>query len=131
MSAGALTERLKSGNSPTEDACHPDRSSKDSLRSILPTGNPKPIGRPLNAEENCMTDQVHVRADSAPSPDALEETLRFLLMRYARNPSPSTAGHIAACLDTLLAHPEFKAAPGDRCTYHRMRSYWRLVERLG
>ncbi len=78
-----------------------------------------------------MTDQVRACAEAAPSPDALEETLRFLLMRYARNPSPRIAGHIAACLDALLAHPEFKAAPDDRCTYRRMRSYWRLVERLG
>ncbi|WP_347257754.1 hypothetical protein [Methylocaldum sp.] len=70
-------------------------------------------------------------ADAAPSPDLLEESLRFLLMRYARHPSPSTAGHIAACLDGLLTHPEFKAAPDDRCTYRRMRCYWRLVERLG
>jgi len=78
-----------------------------------------------------MTVESCVCADAALSPDLLQESLRFLLMRYARSPSPSTAGRIAACLDGLLAHPEFKAAPGDRCTYRRMRSYWRLVERLG
>jgi hypothetical protein len=78
-----------------------------------------------------MTIETSVCADVAPSPDRLQESLRFLLMRYARNPSPSTAGRIAACLDGLLAHPEFKAPPGDRCTYRRMRSYWRLVEHLG
>ncbi|BBA35728.1 uncharacterized protein sS8_3791 [Methylocaldum marinum] len=78
-----------------------------------------------------MNAESRIYAEAAPSPDLYEETLRFLLMRYARNPSPSTAGQIAACLDGLLAHPEFRPAPDDRCTFRRMRSYWRLVERLG
>jgi len=78
-----------------------------------------------------MSVESLARADAASSPDLLQESLRFLLMRYARNPSSSTAGHIAACLDGLLAHPDLKAGPADRCTYRRMRSYWRLVERLG
>ncbi|HYE36722.1 hypothetical protein [Methylocaldum sp.] len=78
-----------------------------------------------------MTVEGRVSTDHAPSPDLLQETLRFLLVRYARNPSPSTAGHIACCLDRLLTHPQFKAAPNERCTYRQMRSYWRLVENLG
>lgn len=98
-------------------------------------GNPRAEGlrlpeQPLNAKEKFMNAESRY-TDAAPSPDLFEETLRFLLMRYARNPSPSTAGQIASCLDGLLAHPEFKPAPDDRCTYRRMRSYWRLVERLG
>lgn len=63
-------------------------------------------------------------------PDSVLQALRSQLMRYARDPSPSVAGKIANCLDTLLAHPQFKASPEERCTYRQMRVYWRLVGSL-
>lgn len=56
--------------------------------------------------------------------------LRTRLLHYARDPSPAAAGNIADCLDTLLAHPQFKGSADERCTYRRMRTYWRLVETL-
>lgn len=59
------------------------------------------------------------------------QPLRFLLMRYARNPSPSTAGRIADCVDGLLACENCRVPAQELCTYRHMRAYWRLVERLG
>lgn len=59
------------------------------------------------------------------------QSLRFLLMRYARSPSPFLAGQIAACLDELLTNESFRIPPKERCIYRQMRTYWRLVERLG
>ncbi|HUL13859.1 MAG TPA: hypothetical protein VLU73_17045 [Methylococcaceae bacterium] len=66
-----------------------------------------------------------------PYPETLVLTLRAQLLRYARDPSPAVAGNIANCLDKLLAHPQFKGPPEERCTYRQMRTYWRLVETLG
>ncbi|QFY45007.1 hypothetical protein F6R98_07990 [Candidatus Methylospira mobilis] len=62
------------------------------------------------------------------SPDTLLQSLRCYLMSYGREPSPHVAGSIANCLDKLLSHPQFKAPPDERCTFKRMRIYWRLIE---
>lgn len=64
------------------------------------------------------------------SPEALLPSLRFLLMRYARNPTPSIAGHIADCVEQVLAERHLVPLR-ERCTYRQMRTYWRLVEHLG
>jgi hypothetical protein len=69
--------------------------------------------------------------DSSSSPEDRLQTLRFLLMRYARSPSPGIAGNIANCVDQLLGDPRFTPPPDERCTYRHMRTYWRLVESLG
>jgi hypothetical protein len=69
--------------------------------------------------------------EESSSPEELLQSLRFLLMRYARSPAPSVAGNVANCLDRLLSHPGFKPPSDERCTYRRMRTYWRLMERLG
>ena len=65
------------------------------------------------------------------NPEQLQQALRFLLLRYSKSPSPTVAGRIVICLEDLLAHPALKVAPQERCTYRRMRTYWRLVESLG
>jgi len=78
-----------------------------------------------------MTSEPSAQILASPAPETLLQALRFLLMRYGRNPSPAVAGNIARCLDMLLAHPQFKTAPEERCTYRQMRTYWRLVETLG
>ncbi len=72
-----------------------------------------------------------VVAGNDQTSEDLLQALRFLLVRYARGPSPTVAGKVAGCLDMLLAHPGFRPPPDERCTYRRMRTYWRLVERLG
>jgi len=88
------------------------------------------------AGEECL-EEIFLRIpedmpkNPAPTcPDSLLQALRSQLMRYARNPSPPVAGIIANCLDSLLAHPQFKIPPEERCTYRQMRIYWRLVESL-
>lgn len=68
---------------------------------------------------------------ASSSPEDLQQALRFLLMRYARNPSPGIAGNIANCVDRLLGNPQFAPPPDERCTYRHMRTYWRLVESQG
>lgn len=89
----------------------------------------------LSSRKPACSDDVDVftryQTADCQSPEALLQTLRFLLMRYASHRSPLVAGNIANCLNTLLAHPNFKAAPSERCTYRQMRAYWRLVETLG
>lgn len=70
-------------------------------------------------------------ATGATPPESVLDTLRFLLRRYGRTPSPAVAGNIADCVDTLLADRNFRVPPEERCTYRRMRTYWRLVESLG
>lgn len=69
--------------------------------------------------------------EASSSPEDLQQALRFLLMRYARSPSPGIAGNIAHCVDRLLGDPRFAPPPDERCTYRHMRTYWRLVESLG
>lgn len=69
--------------------------------------------------------------ESSSAPEDLQQALRFLLMRYARSPSPGIAGNIAHCVDRLLGDPRFAPPPDERCTYRHMRTYWRLVESLG
>ena len=68
---------------------------------------------------------------TAASPDPFLQPLRFLLRRYARNPSPLIAGRIADCVERLLADSNFRVPVSERCTYRHMSVYWRLVERLG
>lgn len=68
--------------------------------------------------------------NSQTTPETLLQSLRFLLVRYARSPSPSIAGNIADCVEGLLAERHF-VPPQERCTYRQMRTFWRLVERLG
>lgn len=70
-------------------------------------------------------------SESSSSPEDQLQTLRFLLMRYARTPSPGIAGNIAHCVERLLGDPRFTPPPDERCTYRHMRTYWRLVESLG
>ncbi|MGX2038661.1 hypothetical protein ACWJKU_00795 [Methylocaldum sp. MU1018] len=130
MSAVKLIELFENGNLHVEDFCCLDPPSKDLVKRLLLVSLNAGQRTCQNAEERFMIAESRLCADAAP-PDSLQETLRFLLMRYARSPSPATAGRIAACLDGLLAHPRFKASPDERCTYRRMRSYWRLVENLG
>jgi hypothetical protein len=64
------------------------------------------------------------------TPEELQESLRFLIFRYSKSPSPSIAGKIASCVEELLTHPQLTIAPHERCTYRQMRTYWRLVENL-
>lgn len=70
-------------------------------------------------------------AQEAASSDPLLQPLYFLLMRYARSPSPVIAENIANCVDGLLNDHNFRVPPGERCTYLRMRRYWRLIASLG
>ncbi|SMF97785.1 hypothetical protein SAMN02949497_0048 [Methylomagnum ishizawai] len=79
---------------------------------------------------NAMPTRPAGTGQAAPLDPSLQP-LRFLLMRYARAPSASTAGRIADCVDGLLAGGDGRVPLRERCTYRRMRAYWRLVERLG
>jgi hypothetical protein len=78
-----------------------------------------------------MNTAVHSPATEATPPETLLESLRFLLRRYGRTPSPAVAGNIADCVEKLLADRSFRVPPAERCTYRQMRTYWRLVESLG
>jgi hypothetical protein len=78
-----------------------------------------------------MNTENFIPAEGGATPEVLLQTLRFLVFRYSRRPSPIVAGRIAACLDRLLAHPQLDALPDERCVYRQMRTYWRLVENLG
>ncbi|MGZ8248800.1 hypothetical protein [Methylomagnum sp.] len=69
--------------------------------------------------------------EPSSAPELVQQALRFLLMRYARSPSPGIAGNIATCVEQLLSNPRFAPPPDERCTYRHMRAYWRLVESLG
>lgn len=70
-------------------------------------------------------------AAQATTLDPLLIPLRSLLICYARNPSPSVAGRIADCVETLLVNRDFRIPSSERCNYQHMRTYWRLVESLG
>lgn len=77
-----------------------------------------------------MNAQTLAPTEEAVKPDSLLQPLRFLLMRYARSPSPAIAESIANCVDGLLNDRDFRVPPRERCTYRRMRTYWRLVASL-
>jgi hypothetical protein len=73
---------------------------------------------------------VDARPEEAATLAPILRPLHFLLMRYARSPSPLIAKRIADCVSQLLADRNFQISAEERCTYRRMRTYWRLVERL-
>jgi hypothetical protein len=78
---------------------------------------------------------MNPRSSAMPhQPVALDPRLQplgFLMRRYGRTPSPAIAGEIAQCLDGLLSNPGFRVPREERCTYRRMRTYWRLLASQG
>lgn len=63
---------------------------------------------------------------AAISPPLIQSALRFLLIRYAHNPSLPLAAVIADSLEALLAHPDFRPPALERCAYFHLLMHWRL-----
>lgn len=57
----------------------------------------------------------------------LRTELHGCLMCYGRSPSPESAGHVAACLEKLVLHPDFHADLRERCLCKQMLVFWRLL----
>jgi hypothetical protein len=81
--------------------------------------------------ELLMRPQANSRPEAITPPEILLHPLHFLLRRYGRTPSPQVAGNIAQYVERLLNDRNFRVSPDERSTYQHMRTYWRLIERLG
>lgn len=57
-------------------------------------------------------------------PCVLQAALGFLLRRYLRNRHPRTARLVVRQVEKLLAHPQFREPPAQRCLYRRLAKHW-------
>lgn len=67
---------------------------------------------------------VPLRQHLAPGTDTLEQSLRFLVARYARDPEPEAARAVVNHLTLLLRHPRAAEQPGYRAYLQRQLAHW-------